>query len=133
MTFDEVRLRATRAAQNLQKRGLKKRQFYGIVASNTDDLLPIFLASIGLGCPHIPLRALLTKDEMARILKKTQPTVIFCDLSTYGKLREALRESKLNPKLFLCGGGGDDDAGHIDGVESVENLYIETGEESRFV
>lgn len=122
-----MRLKATRAAQNLQKRGLKQHELYGIIASNTDDLLPIFLTSIGLGCPHLPLRPLLTKDEMARILKKTKPTVIFCDLSTYDKLCEALDELQLNPKLFLCGGG------HIDGVESVENLFIETGEESSFV
>lgn len=127
LTFDEVRLRATRAAQNLQKRGLQRRQFFGIIASNTDDLLPIFLASIGLGCPNVPLRPLLTKDEMARILKKTKPDIIFCDIDTHAKLREALFESHLNPKLFLCG------RGHVDGIESVENLFIETGDECSFV
>lgn len=127
LTFDEVRLKATRAAQNLQKRGLERRQFFGIMASNTDDLLPIFLASIGLGCPHIPLRPLLTKDEMSRILKKTKPDIIFCDINTHAKLREALFESQLNPKLFLCG------RGHVDGIESAENLFVETGDECSFV
>lgn len=127
MTFDEVRLKATRAAQNLQKRGLQRRQFVGIMASNTDDLLPIFLASIGMSCPNIPLRPLLTKDEMARILKRTKPTIIFCDIDTHEKLRDALYECKLNPKLFLCG------RGQVDGIESVENLFVETGDESSFV
>lgn len=127
MTYDEVRLKATRVAQNLQKRGLQKHQLFGIIASNADDLMPIFLASIGLGCPHVPLRALLTKDEMKRILKKTKPAIIFCDFDTHEKLREALYELQLNPKLFLFGGG------HVDGIESVENLFIKTGDECNFV
>lgn len=127
MTFDEVRLKATRAAQNLQQRGLERHEFIGIIASNIDDLLPIFLASIGMGCPHLPLRPMLTTAEMARILKITKPAVIFCDINTHEKLREALYESQLDSKLFLCGDG------HADGIESVQNLFIETGDECSFV
>lgn len=117
---------ATRAAQNLQKRGFQSREMFCFMASNTDYVLPIYLASIGLSCPAIPLHSMLDTKEVVPILLKTKPSVIFCDANSYNQMIEALKQSKLNSKVFIFGG-------HVDGEESVHNLFVETGNESDFV
>lgn len=121
-----MRLKATRVAQNLRKRGYKSRELFCFVAANTDDLLPIYMASIALACTTVPLHSILTKDEMVPILTKIQPTVIFCDDSSYDQLNESLIESQLKPKIFIIGKP-------IDDIESATNLFIETGDECDFV
>lgn len=121
-----MRLKATRVAQNLQKRGYKSRQLFCFVAANTDNLAPIYLAAIALAGTTVPLHSMLTKDEMVPILTKIQPEVIFCDDSSYDQLNETLTETQLKPKIFIIGEP-------VDGVESAENLFAETGDECRFV
>lgn len=126
LTFNDVRLRATRAAQNLQNRGYKSRELFCFLAENTDDLLPIYLASIGLACITVPLHSMLTKNEIVPILMKIQPIVIFCDTTSWEQLNAALTEIQSNPKVFIIGD-------RVDGVESVENLFAETDDECNFV
>lgn len=125
MTFDDLRLETIRAAQNLRKRGYKSRQVFGFLAGNSDHLTPIVMACICLACPIAPFHPMLTKDEMSRILCKTKPTVIFCDASAYDQLDGVLKELKFNVKVFTFGGT-------VAGVEPVENLMVETGDESYF-
>lgn len=117
---------ATRAAQNLQKRGFKSREMFCFMATNTDYVLPIYLASIGLSCPAIPLHTMLDTKEIVPILLQTKPSVVFCDASAYDQMKEALKKSEIYAKVFTFGG-------HVDGVESVHNLFVETGNESDFV
>lgn len=93
---------------------------------NSDHLIPIFLASIGLVCPIVPLFPILSKDEIARILTKIKPPIIFCDTKLYDVLKKALNEIQFNIKVFLLDG-------NVNGVESVESLLKETGEENSFV
>lgn len=126
LTFDDVRVKATRVAQNLRKRGYESRTLFCFVAANTDDLVAIYLAAIGLACTTVPLHSLLTKDEMVPILKKIQAPVIFCDDSSYDQLNEALIEAQLSPYIFVIGEP-------IAGVESAQNLFIETGDECNFM
>lgn len=128
MTFNEIRLNAIRAAQNLQKRGFKPRQKFCLMTEINDHLLSILLASIGLACPFVPLSPILSKDEIVRILAKIKPTVIFCDVEAelYDLLKEALNELRLDIKVFTF-------KQHTDDVEFVESLFQETGEENTFV
>lgn len=115
-----------RAAQNLQNRGFKSHEIFCFLASNTDHVLPVFLASIALACPTAAIHSMLSKSEMVRILTKIKPKVAFCESSSYDGLKTALDELQMKIKIFTFGE-------HIDGVESVENLFIETGEENQFV
>lgn len=126
MTFREVRMKTIRAAQNLLKRGYKPRQVFGFMAQNSDNLLPIFLSAICLGCPVVPLNTSLTKDEIVRIFSKTKPTLLFCDAKSCAQMNEALRELNWNLEIFTL-----DE--QIVNCESVESLLIETGEEDNFV
>lgn len=125
MTFSEIRMEAIRIAQNLQNRGYKPREVFSFMAAHSDHLVAVFLASLCLACPVAPLHPMLTKAEIVRILTKTKPSVIFCDVNVYGKMNEALKELKKDVKVFTFGG-------KIDGAEPVENLLNETGDENNF-
>lgn len=119
-------LKTVRAAQNLQKMGFQSRQVFGFMAKNSDDLLPIFLASICLACPIVPLHSMLSKEEIVNIFSKTKPSAVFCDASSYDLLIEALKELQTNVKVFIFGDALDDST-------AVTDLMIETGDENRFV
>lgn len=125
MTFDDLRLESIRAAQNLQRRGFLSHQVFGFLARNSDHLASILIASICLACPIAPMHPMLSKQEIVRFLAKTKPTVIFCDASSWCQLNEALEELNLNVKVFTFGE-------KVDGLERVEDLLMETGEESSF-
>lgn len=126
MTFYEMRLKSIRAAQNLRKMGFKPRQQFGFIANNSDDLLPILVASVFLSCPVLSLHTMLEKKEMVRFLGKTKPAAIFCDGSAYDKLKGALEELKMDVKVFTFGENDHE-------LELVENLFVETGKEDSFV
>lgn len=115
-----------RVAQNLQNRGVQSRQVIGFMAGMSAHVTSTLVASICLACPIAPMHPMLSKDEIVRNLKKSKPIVIFCDASAYDQLKDALEELKLNVNVFIFGDG-------IDGLEPVENLLIETGEENHFV
>lgn len=126
MTFSEIRFKAIRAAQNLQRRGFQSREKICFMTINNENVLPILLASIGLVCPIVPLFPILAKNEIVRILTKIKPHVVFCDAELFNLLNEALKELKFNIEVFTFGQ-------HVDGIESVETLFQETGEENTFV
>lgn len=53
MTYDEIRVKTIRAAQNLRTRGYDQQQVYGMIAANSHHVAPIFFASIANGCYSI--------------------------------------------------------------------------------
>lgn len=95
------------------------------MANDNDHLAPIILASICLTCPIVPLHKMLSTDEICNILTKTKPSAIFCDASTYNQMSEALKEVKLAVRVFAFD--------QVDGLEPVDNLLVETGEENNFM
>lgn len=126
MTCNEVRLKAIRAAQNLQQRGYQSKQVIGIMAKNSHHLAPIVFASMAMGCPINAIGLLLMKSDLIHNLKMPEPVVIFCDVDVYDNLAECLKEIGSNPKIFTFGG--------VRGSsEEVENLFIETGIEDHFL
>lgn len=126
MTFEEVWLKTIRAAQNLLKNGFKPRQNVCFMTGNNDFMLPIFLATICMACPIVPLSPVLTKDEIVRNLSKTKPCVVFCNSNLYEQMNEALNEANMNIPVFIFGEC-------IGSSESVESLFVETGDEHSYV
>lgn len=125
MTYHELWLKTVRVAQNLQKREFGPSQVFVFMAENTDYLAPAVFASFCLACPISPLHPMLSKDEISHNLKKTKPSVVFCDVSSYNKMEEALKDAELHAKIFTFGGKS--------GIsEPVENLFTETGVEDDF-
>lgn len=127
MTFNELRLNTIRAAQNLQKRGFQSRQVFSFMnIQPSEHIASIVLASFCLACPIAPLHSLMSKEEMISILAKTKPSVMFCDESAYEETSQILKELNFDVKFFIFGRP-------IDDLETVESLFVETGNESNFV
>lgn len=126
MTYHQFWMESVRAAQNLLKRGVKPRDVIGFIADYSDHLVPIMVASMCLACPMATLYVSLSKDEIVRFFRKTKPTIVFSDISACDRLAEALKELPFDVKVFTFDG-------HFDGFEPVEKLFVETGEENRFV
>lgn len=126
MTYNEMRLKTIRGAQNLLSRGFKPRDVFGFLAEHSDNLVPVLLASICLACPIAPLHQTLSKDEMVRFFLKTAPSVVFCDSNACDQLTEAIKELPFTVTVFTFGTPAN-------GFESVESLFVETGQENHFV
>lgn len=126
MTYHEMWLMTVRAAQNLQKMGFQSHQVFSFMVNHADHLVPIVLASLCLACPINALHPLLSKQEIVRVLSKTKPSVIFCAIDEYNRIDEALKELKLNMRIFIFDG-------YIEGLETVESLFADTGIENHFM
>lgn len=125
LTYDDIRERTIRAALNLQKRGYKPRQVFGVVARNSHNLAPIVFAAYCMGCPVNALAVAFAKEEIVHMLNITKPCVIFCDVDVYDKLVESLRESGIDAKIITMNG-------RIVSCEHVDDLLVETGLEATF-
>lgn len=130
MTFNQLRLNAIRAAQNLQKlHGFCSHQKFCFMTFQNENLLSIVLASIGLACPLVPLYPkILSSHEIVRILMQVKPLIVFCDANLYGQLNDVLQKLPFTPKVYLL-----DDVQSDDGVESVMNLFRPTDDEHSFM
>ncbi|XP_031623989.1 probable 4-coumarate--CoA ligase 1 [Contarinia nasturtii] len=126
LTYDEIRLKTIRAAQNLQKRGYKSKNVVGIIAKNSHHLAPIVFASLAIGSAVNTLDTSFKKAELLHMLKTTKPVVIFCDVEVYDLVKECFAELKNDSKIFTFGGNKGDS-------EQVENLFEETHNEDDFV
>lgn len=126
MTYLQIQQSALRIAQNLQNRGFGPRQPFTFMTVNSDHLTSVALASMFLACPINPLHSILSKEEIIRSLEKVEPTVIFCDFECYNQIDDALKELKINVKIFTLGG-------QIGNSEPIENLLAQTGMERSFM
>lgn len=126
MTFDEIRTQTIRAAQNLQARGYKQKQVFGMITANSHHVAPIFFASIANGCSPIALDPSFGKAEIIHMLSITKPALMFCDIACYDLLIECLAELKNEAKVFTIGG-------QTGQSEPAENLFKETGKERGFM
>lgn len=79
-----------------------------------------------MACPIVPFHPILSHDEIVRILEKTKPEMLFCDVSSFDDIKQIISELKWKIKVFTFDM-------HTDGTESVSNLLLETGDECNFV
>lgn len=126
MTFDEIRIKTIRAAQNLQKHGYQPGQVIGLMAKNSHFVAPIVFGSIGIGCPVNTLDPLFGKIELSHMLNAIKPVLMFCDIDNYELVKECLTDLGSDAKIFTFGGSKG-------GAEPVEILLSETHEEDDFV
>lgn len=126
MTFDEIRTKTIRAAQNLHACGYNQKQVFGIMTRNSHHVAPIFFASIANGCPINTLDPAFGKTEIVHMLSITKPVLMFCDVACYELLSECLKELGNAAKIFTFGGARGQS-------EPVENLFRETHNEDEFM
>lgn len=120
-------MQTVRVAQNLQKRGYTTpNQVFGIVANNVSHLAAVVFASFCLGCPINATHAAAEKADMIYAFRITQPSVVFCEISVYDKVKKCFNEIGANVKIFTFNGVKGDS-------EAVENLLHATNSEDGFM
>lgn len=125
MTYNNIRMKSIRAAQNLLKRGYTSRVVFGVLAKNSHNVAPIILASISVGSPVNTLDPSFGKTELTHMLKITKPGLMFCDPEYVDLVTQCLSELNNSAKIFTFGGKNS-------GTESVDSLFEETGDEVNF-
>lgn len=126
MTYDEIRIKTIRAAQNLRYRGFESREVYTFIVGNIDDLAPILFATFCNGCSVNGLDPSFKKIEFVHMLGLIKPSLVFCDIKVYDLVKDCLKELKNSAKFFTFGGCKDDS-------EDVEVLFNETKNEDCFM
>lgn len=127
MTFDEIKTKTIRAAQNLQARSFfKPKQTFVLLSRNDHNVAPIVFASIAIGCPLNCLDASFSETELIHMLKTTTPAVAFCQSTCYDLLMHCLNVVSNPAKVFVIGDNQTQ-------CESVENLFAETHREQEFM
>lgn len=126
MTFDEIRLKTIRVAQNLQDLGYQSKQVFAFMVKNSHYVAPTLFGAISIGCSVNTLDPSFGKTELIHMLGTTKPNLMFCDVGSYGLVKDCLVELENDAKIFTFGGNEDES-------EPVENLFTETGNEDKFM
>lgn len=126
MTFEEIKTKTIRAAQNLQAFGYERGQVFGLVARNSHHVAPITFASIAIGCAVNPLAASFGRTELIHMFKITKPVLVFCDIDCYELIDSCLDALGSVARIFTFGGS-------LGRSEPVENLFKYTHKEDQFM
>lgn len=126
MTFDEIRIKTIRVAQNLKTRGYGRKQVFGFLAKNSHHLAPVVFGSLCLGCAVSTFDPSFGKIELLHMLNVTKPALMFCDVDASKMVKECLDETGNDALIFTFGGSSDCS-------ECVENLLLETNNEKNYV
>lgn len=116
VTCYEMRQRSIKMAKHLQSLGLKQGDIVGIVGSNSEYLVPIFIACFTLGLPTSPLAPGVTDSYIINIYSKTKPKIFFCDASVTHLVQSSVKEIGYDkPVIYTL-------VDKIEGFEFVENV-----------
>lgn len=126
MTFDEIRLKSIRAAQNFQELGYGSQQVFAFMVRNSHNVAPTIFGALCAGCSVNTVDPSFGKTELLHMLGTTKPSLMFCDIECYELVKESLTELENDAKIYTFGGSEDDS-------EPVENLFAETGTEESFM
>lgn len=126
MTFDDIKINAIRAAENLQRLGYKSNDVFAIMARNSKDVAPVVFAALFNGCALNTLDPNFGTVELSHMLKTTKPCLIFCDLDVYDLVAKCVKETGMNSIVLTFGG-------QKSSSKSVDSLLTETGTEDQFV
>lgn len=96
------------------------------MVENVANVSPIVFAAFSLGCPINTMHTSVEKANLIRMLRMTEPSVLFCDVKVYDLVNECIAELGKIIKIFTFNGTKGDS-------EAVETLFEETGIEEEFV
>lgn len=125
MTCEELRLKATRIAQNLTKLGMKEGDVVGFICSNSENICALLHGCIFLGAILSPMSVLHDKNDLIHMWGQTEPKFVFCDAEVYGKVVETLRDMENNATVCTL-------IEKIDDVLFVDDVLATTGIEKTF-
>ncbi|XP_053673669.1 probable 4-coumarate--CoA ligase 3 [Anopheles nili] len=126
MNCTEFRTRMIRMVQNLTVAGLRKGDIVALATGNSENVAPLACALMTIGAPLNPLAPGFNEDDMAHMLRLTQPKMVFCDDANVEVVRLAARKAiDGEPTIYVLESKRTD-------VRHAEELLAETGREQKF-
>lgn len=97
----EIYGRSIKIANYLQtKCNLKQHDIVGVIAANSENIAPIFIACFTLGVAVNPLAAVLNETDIFNIWRTTRPKVIFTDHEILSTLTGAMNRIQSNATII---------------------------------
>lgn len=102
LTCSDIYSRTVKISSFLDsKSGLKQGDIVGVIAKNSENIIPTAYACFTLGYPINPLLDVMTEDDIAAMYSKTRPKAIFCDFDMVKKVENVVTKLKLkNCKIY---------------------------------
>lgn len=94
-------------AKALRKYEFKKGDVLTIVARNHEELTPVVIAALCLGCPVNALDITFSETEINHLLQIARPKAVFCDCDVIGVVKKSLRNVNSNARIFTFRGSDD--------------------------
>uniref|UniRef100_A0A8D8JBA1 Probable 4-coumarate--CoA ligase 3 n=1 Tax=Culex pipiens TaxID=7175 RepID=A0A8D8JBA1_CULPI len=127
MTNGEMQLRAIRASQNLAALGLRQGDMAALACTNSENVMPVVVAMFFNGIPFNTLAPGHEVDDLAHMMRITQPKLVFCDVDNYERVKEATEVAvRDKPLLYVF-------ESDLESVNKAEDLLKETGRERMFL
>ncbi len=98
-TYDELRRMAESVGRWITEQGFARGSRLAIVADNHPRWVATYLGIIAVGCTVVPLDTALHADQLAKLLKDSGSSALFCDAKHVQTSREAVAD--LNIGLVL--------------------------------
>ena len=110
LTCADVYARSLKFAKFFTQQNLKQGDVVGLIASNSENLVPIIFGCLVIGVAVNPLSIVMGVDDIVHMWSKTKPKLIFSDGKIVGTVKNAVDKMELEVKIFTL----------IDKVESFK-------------
>ena len=111
--YREVKLMAESVARWLVESGFHPGARIAILADNHPRWATVYLGIIAAGCTAVPLDTALHADQVAKLLKNSGSSLLFCDAKNYAVAAQAVNGQQVD--IVLTEGGSDSVKGNAVG------------------
>jgi 4-coumarate--CoA ligase len=102
-TFASVKLRSTRVAIDLQKRGITSSDVIAFCAGNTLDTVIPILATMYLGAKVANLEPSLSIRQTQHLIGLVSPKIIFVEEGSVSLIENSLNQAKVESEIIVYG------------------------------
>ncbi|KAL7013480.1 hypothetical protein ACKWTF_015416 [Chironomus riparius] len=100
LTCADVYERSLKFANFLTQMKLKQGDVVGLIASNSENLVPVIFGCLVIGVAVNPLSIVMGVEDIEHMWSKTKPKVIFSDGKIVGTVKTAVDKMKLDATVF---------------------------------
>src|SRR5882724_6176783 len=111
--YREVKQMAESVARWLVENGFQPGTRIAIFADNHPRWVTVYLGIIAAGCTAVPLDTALHADQVAKLLKDSESSLLFCDARNYAVAAQAVNGQPVD--IVLTEGGSDSVKGNAVG------------------